>query len=835
MSGTLLAGRYRIVGLLGKGGMGEVYRATDLALGQSVALKFLPPAAAENSQLLERFHGEVRIARQVSHPNVCRVYDIGETDGMPFISMEYVDGEDLSSLLLRIGRLPADKAVDTARRICAGLAAAHAKGVIHRDLKPQNIMMNRRGEIVIMDFGLAAIADQLSGPEARNGTPAYMAPEQLKGTEVTPRSDIYALGLVLYELFTGRKPYEAKTVRQLIALQESAQINSMGSVASDVDPVVDRVIRRCLDPDPAKRPESALKVAAALPGGDPLEAALAAGETPSPELVAASGDTVGMAPRYALLCLAAVLLGIGAAPWLKQQKIAFYRSLAEYPPEVLRQKAREMAATLGYPRKPADAEVKLYQRLDLITYLNLRPSPRNWNDWMVAEVPVTAFYRESPVPMVALPDGQTSATNPPLAQSGMVSLDLDAAGRLRSFTGVPYKSQESSSAPVSPDAVFRAADLDISAFTEITPTTLPATATDQLRAWKGVHPKIPGMALKVEIGTWKGQLTDMRIAWPWTVESPTVMNPVMLKIRAFLDPALGCIGLLLGILFARRNWRLQRGDRRGAFAVGITQMCLQFLASCGSIHPVPSNSMVEILTAAIADAAFTGTVFLLLYLAAEPAVRARWPHAVISWNRLLAGRFGDAMVASHILIGAAAGSLIWVTTRARLVLEISKSGLDTGPGLYLLYGPRQWVAGNIAHVGEALRSGLVVFGTLFVLRTILKRDWISAIVAAAMFSLLEDGIANSIDLPGELLVSIVVYTVLMFVLLRFGLVATISVVFFANSINGITLGTDPTAWYAPTGFATIALVLAVTFLAFKQSLGTNGLFGPDQSGSASTQ
>src|SRR5690348_1041864 len=145
ISGTLLAGRYRIVGLLGKGGMGEVYRATDLTLGQSVALKFLPVEAKENRFLLERFHGEVRIARQISHPNVCRVYDIGEVDGMPFISMEYIDGEDLASLLPRIGRLPGDKAVEAARKICAGLSAAHAKGVIHRDLKPHNIMMNKRG------------------------------------------------------------------------------------------------------------------------------------------------------------------------------------------------------------------------------------------------------------------------------------------------------------------------------------------------------------------------------------------------------------------------------------------------------------------------------------------------------------------------------------------------------------------------------------------------------------------------------------------------------------------------------------------------------------------
>src|SRR5882757_9001885 len=284
--GTLLGGRYRIIGLLGRGGMGEVYRATDLTLGQSVALKFLPEEASRNQRLLERFHGEVRVARLVSHPNVCRVYDIGEVEGMPFISMEYIDGEDLASLLTRIGRLPSDKAIETARKLCAGLAAAHDRGVIHRDLKPQNIMMNKRGEVVIMDFGLAAIADQLNGPEARNGTPAYMSPEQLRGEAVTSKSDIYALGLVLYELFTGKPPFSAASVQQLIDMQQSMHLTSVTSVAADVDPAVEKAIRRCLDPDPAKRPATPLSVMAALPGGDPLAAALAAGETPSPEIVA---------------------------------------------------------------------------------------------------------------------------------------------------------------------------------------------------------------------------------------------------------------------------------------------------------------------------------------------------------------------------------------------------------------------------------------------------------------------------------------------------------------------------------------------------------------------
>src|SRR6185369_5874020 len=296
--GTLLGGRYRVIGLLGRGGMGEVYRATDLTLGQSVALKFLPEEASRNPRLLERFHGEVRVARLVSHPNVCRVYDIGEVEGVPYISMEYVDGEDLATLLTRIGRLPADNALETAHKLCSGLGAAHDRCDIHRDLKPQNIMINKRGEVVIMDFGLAAIADSLTGAEVRNGTPAYMSPEQLRGDTVTARSDIYALGLVLYELFTGKQPYEAKNLQTLVELQEAAHLSSMTSIAADIDPGVEKAIRRCLAPNPAERPASALSVMTLLPGGDHLAAALAAGETPSPEMVAAHGATEGLARRY---------------------------------------------------------------------------------------------------------------------------------------------------------------------------------------------------------------------------------------------------------------------------------------------------------------------------------------------------------------------------------------------------------------------------------------------------------------------------------------------------------------------------------------------------------
>jgi serine/threonine protein kinase len=356
--GLIIGARYRIVSRLGRGGMGEVYRADDQRLGTSVALKFLPVSRSLDPVWRDRLLGEVKVAREVTHPNVCRVFDLAEHDGQFFLSMQYIDGEDLSSLLRRIGRFPEDKALEIARQICLGLAAAHEEGVLHRDLKPANVMLDGRGRIKITDFGLAALTEKLEGPEARCGTVAYMAPEQKEGREVTRKSDIYSLGLVLYYVFTG-KTYDPPAVVATASKGSSAAHSSQGSHAAsscfNLDPAISRVLTRCLKNDPGDRPNTAFAVAAALPGADPLQAALAAGETPSPEMVAeAGGDTPFSRPLLAA-SLVMVFVCAFANFWIWDAIGIARRGNLSKSPEALMELSRQVVKEMGYSPDAVDS------------------------------------------------------------------------------------------------------------------------------------------------------------------------------------------------------------------------------------------------------------------------------------------------------------------------------------------------------------------------------------------------------------------------------------------------------------------------------------------------
>jgi serine/threonine-protein kinase len=835
----MLAGRYRIVSMLGKGGMGEVYRADDLTLDQPVALKFLPESVATNESALARFRNEVRVARQVSHANVCRVYDLGEVDGHVFLSMEYVDGEDLGSLLRRIGRLPSDKALEISRKLCAGLAAAHEKGVLHRDLKPSNVMLDSRGHVLLTDFGLAGLADELSGAEVRNGTPQYMAPEQLAGREVTARSDIYSLGLVLYEIFTGKRPYEANTMAELIRAQTEATPVSLTSLVRDLDPVVERVVLRCLDPDPSRRPSSALAVAAALPGGDPLAAALAAGETPSPEMVAAAGEGVGLAPRVAILLLACVVLGIAALYALGVRNSALERVGPQYSPEVLAQKARDIIQRAGVQEAPSDAVYEYYWNTAYLNYAqaNDKPAP-HWSEILKGRpVPLQFWYRESPYPLTAdsfhddlLTPGIVQPDDPPPILSGMIGMKLDADGRLLYFERIPDQQlgpDKGSHPAVDWSALFGAAGLDPKQFQPTEPVWTWLATSDTRVAFTGVWPGTQ-RPLRVEAASLRGQPVAFSLIGPWTSRDRMPRRSASGAVRGQV--------ILLAVIVVGVSaacWLLMRKNRKGgggggdetgalrlASWVGLSQLGLWLFRS----QLTPSVGTFGIFLIAVATTIFYAFVARTMYLALEPHVRRRWPQTMMSWSAVIMGHFKEPIVGRDILAGAALSVLVRIVSQVvTLILPITDPP-STGSSQVLI-GLRSTIAVFFTSVPHGIRDTLLFFFILFILRVLLRNQWLASAGFALLFGLQNGLQSNHPWIDG--IAGCIVFGLIAALVLRFGLLALAVFIFVDNVLSNVQATANISAWYFGNDLLLLASVLILAAWGFHTSLGGRRIWKAD--------
>ncbi|MBD0370988.1 MAG: protein kinase [Pyrinomonadaceae bacterium] len=826
--GSIFAERYRIVGLLGRGGMGEVYRADDLKLGQPVALKFLPENLLDDGAALARFHREVRTARQITHRNVCRVYDIGEVDGEHFLSMEFVKGEDLASLLRRIGRLPSDKAVEIARQLCAGLAAAHDIGVLHRDLKPANIMIDAQGNVRIMDFGLAGLEEELREARAIEGTPEYMSPEQLEGKDLTAQSDIYSLGLVLYEIFTGKKAFEAASLVELLRLRKKDSTPaSISTLNKHIDPLVERIIERCLEREPERRPSSAIQVAAALPGGDPLAAALAAGETPSPEMVAAAKKEGTLKPALAIICLASVLVGLALVVFLSGP-VKLHRFIPlEKSPEVLRERTREIIKKAGYTQPALDSDYGLgYDTNYLRIVRETDASPARWEKLRSGNPPILyLWYRQSPRYLAPFNRQIVNSEDPPPYITGMARASVDMQGRLAFFIATPPQFDDSQ-AEVQPydwSALFKEAGLEIADFKETQPKWIPSLYADERRAWEGVLPGEPPIRIQVETASYKGKPTYFDLIMPWDQPFRQMLFPRSTsdKVISWLIFGSIIVGMIAGALVAWHNVRLGRGDRRGAARLALFVFILAELNWVTSTHHIPDlgpefNSFMD----GLADTMLFVGLCWVMYLALEPLVRRRWPGRIISWTRFLAGDFRDPLVGRDLLIGGLLGLglvltfYLWNLTPGWLGRPpYQPSGIDTDA----LLGFRRFISQFSNNILTGLLQSLGFMFLLLLLYIVLRKEWLAVgagwlFLAVALFFF---GYDYAVDWFFAGLSAAIILTALV----RFGLLTTSFLFFFTNTVWFLPITSDFSTWYAWSTFFILFTLMAVAVYGFIISLG----------------
>jgi serine/threonine protein kinase len=817
--GAIVGGRYRIVSLLGEGGMGAVYSADDLKLGQRVALKYIPRDLADDTAAYERICREVRVGRQLSHPNICRIFDIAEAGGHRFIAMEYIDGEDLASLLRRIGRLPPDKAAAVVRDIAAGLAAAHDRGIVHRDLKPANVMIDGEGRARITDFGLAAAIGDAASRGEMAGTPAYMAPEQIAGGEATPRSDIYALGLIAFEMFRGRRFFDGATFEQ-IREQHASSRRLLSEISREIDPAVETIIAKCVAENPTDRFASVHAVIAALPGGDPLEAAIAAGETPSPRMVAAA-SAVGDLPLWRAWTLFAVAsLALVLCTWMGQRTRLTGIVHDIRSQDALAVRAKEVTAALGHPPSRFVRYVAYVPNAPYLADLAKRPG-EEWEALRRAPPSaLRAIYRTSPVRLVPQnARGGIAPNDPPEAVSGMATILFDHEGRLTSYARVPEPGAPGAAAHW--PEVFTQAGLDITRFETSVPEWTPRYGFDARAAWTGSH-RANDIPLRVEAATLGGRVVSFRVVEPWERPERAMVRRVnandVIAILSF-----GAIGFL--VVFARRNVSRKRADTRGAWRLGT------FVAATGSIGTLAAavpgvlpRDLWSLTITALGSSLFLASYIAVAYLAVEPYVRRRWPHILIGSTRLLAGRFRDPMIGRDLLVGVLMGSAMWVFRDSLWLLfdwigraspprnVLGNASFDTATGILAAFASPATTAVNWSIAWMAL---------LVLLRLALRRDLAAAAALAVLLAL--PGVM--VQDPSLRLTAFAVAPVLVWILYRFGVLAVAATVMVRIILYDAPLTLDLSAWYATRSVVTLLVLFGLALWGFHLALGGKPAFG----------
>ncbi len=671
-----------------------------------------------------------------------------------------------------------------------------------------------------------------------------MAPEQLSGNEVTTKSDLYSLGLVLYELFTGKRAFEASTLEELIRLRTHTTPTGPSTLVRDLDPAVERVILRCLDPDPARRPASALAVSAALPGGDPLAAALAAGETPSPQMVAAAGEGIGLSPRIAVGLFAAILVTAVYCSVFEYSRSAIEILRPAYSPEVLSNKVHELLHGLGYANEPAD-EVRGYGwNNSFISWASAHEKSRADLDRALATSALRFWYRQSPYPMTAftfrdeqLTPGVVDEDDPPGVLSGMIGVSLDAGGRLREFEAIPDQVQPPLKQPAPPasappalappasapnwNALLTAAGLDPSRLQPAEPERTWLASFDTRAAWTGTWPGA-GFPLRVEAAAWRGRPVAFALLGPWS--KPDRQPPPDTSGEVIRILILGCLAVVFfggGGLLARRNLLQGRGDRRSAFQLALWIFVIHLALWALRSHFTASVGVIGMFMLVICTATAYGVVVWAVYLAVEPYVRRRWPHAIISTTRVLSNQVRDPIVGRDVLFGFAMG-VLWklIGVLAHMFGGIREPGLLPPE---VLEGARATLGGVLTDVPRAVINGLLFFFILFLMRVLLRNQWLAAAAFIAIFVLLN--VAGSETPLLSVIETMAVCAVAAIVMLRFGLLALVTGFFVVSTMVTPTL--NGSAWYFPNVMLVDAGLLALMIWACVVSMGGRRLWKQD--------
>lgn len=796
--GGFVGTRYRIVHKLGKGGMGEVYRAEDITLARPVALKFITAGRGTDPAWLSRFYVEARTASTITHRHVCRIYDLGEVDGEAFISMEYIDGENLAALLRRVGRLTVDKTGQLGRQLCLGLAAIHERGTLHRDLKPANVMIDGRGEVRITDFGIALGPDASATGSSAAGTPRYMAPEVLRGEPASIQSDLYALGLMLHEMLTGR-PAPADT-------------STPNEWPADMDSRFEQVILNCLAPDPNQRPGSAIDVLSDISGQDTLSLIAAAGETPPVEMVRRSRTPSHWNRAVSTICATLTLAGLIAVFLLAgRTMLVSYAGLAQ-PPDVLADRAKQLLAKLGYdaarhrsreafllndnawqavrtsPPSPTITARRLPPGRDVIgySYALLAPAGVNSADW-------ATFGHEN-------------------AAAPIARVILDGQGRLRELDceSLPDFSSQKPAQAINRSDLFTAAGFDLHRFIEVAPTT-STNAHDGTRLWK-----IPDGDARVETLDRNGQILRFKVEQPSVPQSMLQAATSRLVFRAIFAATLA-----LAVPLGWNNWRRHRSDHRGAFRIAAAMFTAQLVLYClQQAAPAFPFGLLPWLIAGVETALLLACVVWLYYIALEPYVRRFWPQSMVSWTRVMTGCWRDPLVGRDVAVGCVLGVTIMLVMQlaawAGLYTYHPYAGLvgpvlDWTPGRFSGYSfTLSTLAGALIH---AVARGFLSMALMIMLRLITRRR---GPAVAMFFAILATAYTIGIRPVTGLEIAACTLTALAatLVLDRVGFLALVTG-FFVNRLLVITpLTIDMSRWYAGQSVLTALILLLLISAAF---------------------